>query len=140
MKIGVTGTRKTLLNDQRNWLLYFITDLGKRVHIDELHHGDCVGADGYAHILAMELGLKVIVHPPLDPQYRAFCNGPNTTIMKERDFLRRDRDIVSAVDIIAALPEGPEGLHKRSGTWYTIRYARKHNVPVALYAPWDGIV
>ena len=30
-----------------------------------LNHGDCVGADALAHDFAIELGLKVIVHPPL---------------------------------------------------------------------------
>lgn len=39
---------------------------------------------------------------------------------------------------LLAFPEGQEGQHPRSGTWMTVRIARKAGVPVYVYPLWDA--
>ncbi len=128
MIIGITGSRKTGDLDSR--LRQLLLDYAPH----ELHHGDCIGADAYAHGVAQELGITVVVHPPSNPTYRAFCQAnavyPPVTVLPERDYLARNHDIVDACDLLIALPSGPERL--RSGTWATVRYARRVGKPVLV--------
>jgi predicted Rossmann fold nucleotide-binding protein DprA/Smf involved in DNA uptake len=129
----VTGTRKPLTAQQSACLVQWIHDLqGKDV---TLHHGDCVGADQYAHALALAHGLYIEIHPPKQVQHRAFCKGD--VVHETKEYLVRDQDIVDAVTLLVALPEGPERL--RSGTWATVRMARKAGKPVNIIWP-NGFV
>lgn len=101
---------------------------------EELRHGDCVGADADMHLIARERGQQVVIHPPLDPKLRAFCYGD--FVYPPRDYLQRDRDIVDASSILFATPaEYVE--RQRSGTWYSIRYAKSVGKPVVIVWP-DG--
>lgn len=134
MKIGVTGTRQKLKEDQAKWLHQQIIELGDE--IDELHHGDCTGADGFAHLCVEALWKPIHVHPPDVDTWRAFCNGPRTVLYEPKPYLVRNRDIVKAVELLLAVPEGPENNFPRSGTWSTIRYADKRKVETRIYAPW----
>jgi hypothetical protein len=90
-----------------------------------LHHGDCVGADATAHTVALEMGLRIVIHPPTYDIHRAFCLGPPTTTthLPPLAYIARNRKIVDAVDLLVALPYGYEQ-EVRSGTWSTYRYAR----------------
>lgn len=122
MKVGFTGTQSGMTRAQQV-LVHDV--LVKRV-ATEFHHGDCVGADAEAHGMAVRLGIPVIIHPPLNPVKRAFCKGA-THVVKElepKEYLERNHDIVDATDMLVAVPrDGTE--RRRSGTWATIRYARK---------------
>jgi hypothetical protein len=89
--------------------------------VHTFHHGDCVGADAEAHVIATVLGFETVVHPPKNEKLRAFCKGD--LILEPRDYLARNHQIIDATDLLFAVPDGPET--KRSGTWSTIRYARK---------------
>jgi hypothetical protein len=51
----------------------------------------------------------------------------------EKSYLDRNHDIVDSCSILLALPTGQEILP--SGTWATIRYARRAAVPVLLRLP-----
>jgi predicted Rossmann fold nucleotide-binding protein DprA/Smf involved in DNA uptake len=85
------------------------------------HHGDAEGADRQAAKLARQVGLRVVKHPP---------KPPGTA----KELLARNRDIVAAVDVLLATPRTAKEV-LRSGTWATIRYARKAHVRVLLLEP-----
>lgn len=129
MIVGITGTRHGCTLDQ----LYRLTDRLKSLGATELHHGDCCGADSQAHDIARRLELLIVGHPPIDDKLRAFrkCD-----IMREpKDYLIRNRDIVNESDFLIALPFQNNNVARGSGTWYTIRYARKVNCPLQIIAP-----
>src|SRR2546421_4680099 len=99
------------------------------------HHGDCVGADEEFHLLCLALGAVIIVHPPSDGSQRAYCKHPDE-VLDERPYLSRNHDIVDASDLLIACPSS-EDEKLRSGTWATVRYARKTCKTVHMFKP-DG--
>ena len=103
-----------------------------------LNHGDCVGADAIAHGIALELGLKVIIHPPTNPKYRAYCNGDNVTILAEGEYKARNQTIIDNGDVLLALPNTNHEFN-RSGTWQAVRQARRRILPIIVCYP-DGRV
>lgn len=118
MDIGFTGTRTALSRKQVETLEALLG----RHKINEpttttFRHGDCIGADAYAHALAIRLDIPVTIHPPIDSSRRAFCGGAAAT-WTEKEFLARNRDIVDNCDILFACPAGGS-----RGTIYTINYA-----------------
>ena len=128
--IGFTGTRKGMNFNQRNLLREllekFVNNHGGAV---TFHHGDCIGADEQAHKIAEELKMRIVVHPPEDPKYRAFCQGHEEE--KPLPYLERNRNIVSrSYHLIAAPKEQYEVT--RSGTWYTVRRAREQDLNVLI--------
>lgn len=126
--VGFTGTRRGMSPLQRVWLRAVL--LGMRPAI--VHHGDCVGSDAEFHAICRELfGDKVwiVVHPPEDDSLRAFMAGDE--ILAPRPYIERDDDIIAASMVIIATPgEATEVL--RSGTWTTIRHARKAGKKVII--------
>ncbi len=100
------------------------------------HHGDCIGADVDFHRIVKQHGMQVIGHPPLNNGLRAFCEFDDCRDPKP--YLERDRDIVDESDWMIFTP-GTFREILRSGTWATVRYARKRNKPGWIVWP-DGIV
>ena len=126
--VGFTGTRQGMTSAQAEVVATLLK-------AGVLHHGDCVGADAQAHAIARENGLGVVIHPPTSTSLRAFCKGDLSWPLKP--YLQRNRDIVDSTQELVATPAGPE--EQRSGTWSTIRYARKRGKPVTVVYP-DGVV
>jgi hypothetical protein len=89
-----------------------------------LHHGDCVGADALAHQIALRAGKHIVIHPPRNPKYRAWCMAIDAKWWPEKGYLARDRDIVNCAQVLLAVPSGPE-VFRGSGTWYTIHFGRQ---------------
>jgi nucleoside 2-deoxyribosyltransferase len=100
------------------------------------HHGDCIGADEQAHNLARALWFKVFIHPADDESRRAFCKALPERVSTPKPFLMRNKDIVDQTDVLIAAPKAMEE-EVRSGTWATVRYARKLNRPIYICYP-DG--
>lgn len=128
MIVGVTGSHIEITEAQ-----YEVAGDMLAAFADELHHGDCVGVDAAVDNAAALLGIRRVIHPPMDPKARAFCQGE--VILPELPYLTRNRDIVNAVDGLLVIPHGPE--QRRSGTWMTCRYARQERVPTLIIFP-DG--
>lgn len=124
--IGFTGTRKGLTPHQQEWLHGAVAFGG------DFHHGACRGADEMLHHYAKEFGCAIIVHPPSNPRLR-MAYDPYATWLPAKDYLARDRDIVDDSKMLLACPDGPE--RQQSGTWYTVRYAIKSGIPVAICYP-----
>jgi hypothetical protein len=130
---GFTGTKNGMTCRQK-------TAFGKiAIHLrdgSEFHHGDCVGADEEAHdivaVVRESYVINIICHPPINPKARALtdCNK----YRKKKPYLDRNRDIVDESDVLIAAPKSLcEEL--RSGTWATIRYARRQGKPVIILDP-----
>ncbi len=130
MRVGFTGTSKGMNIDQ---LICVRTLLGRFWQPDYAHHGDCVGADSQFHSLceAFSRPTRIVIHPPKDSKARAF--RPSMFSRRPKDYLERNRDIVDACDVLLATPKGKE--IQRSGTWSTIRYARKLGKPIIILMP-----
>jgi hypothetical protein len=138
LKIGFTGTQKGMTFDQKNNFLVTMRDLNNDFHLTEFHHGDCIGSDADAHRLVQIYfpHVEIKKHPPEDPKKRAFCEGGFP--YKEKPYLERNHMIVDSTDVMIATPDG-ESEELRSGTWATIRYAKKQNKKVSTIIP-DGTV
>ena len=129
--IGFTGTRTGMTDKQKSYLQEFLKSI---IAVCQFHHGSCIGADKEASDIAVILGMEIIVHPPLDKKNMAPCTGKE--VREPKSYGIRDRDIVDESDWLIATPKGfNEEL--RSGTWQTVRYARKVNRKTMIIYP-DG--
>lgn len=133
MKIGMTGNREGISTDA----LVSLLEVLKSMEIQEIHHGDCIGADKIFHDVLYEMfldKLKIVIHPPNNNALRAYCKS--NFILPPKPYLDRNKDIVDASDILIAFPSSRTEI-LRSGTWSTIRYARKINKKILIIYP-DG--
>jgi hypothetical protein len=128
MNIGFTGTQKGMTEQQRQQVTNLLVWLGGKT---EFWHGRCVGADEEAAIIADDLGYTTRAFPGPDPAKRhAFISDWTQPPMP---YLERNHVIVDGCGLIIATPNGDEKL--RSGTWATIRYARKQGKTLFIVAP-----
>lgn len=128
ISIGFSGTRNSLSPDRTLQLEKVLSKYKNAT----LHHGDCIGADTLAHAIALELGFSIVVHPPINNSMRAFCHFESGHSMLPKPYLERNKDIVDATELLIACPNDPLQEELRSGTWATIRYARKQGKEVII--------
>jgi len=133
--IGITGTRQEPSPGQHRALWLLLDEL--LVPGIQLAHGSCKGFDELAHRFAMGLGYTVHVLPGSSPQWVADCEGH--FVYPRAPNLVRDKRIVGMCTRLIAGPSGPEAAHPGSGTWATVRMARREGKPVTLIWP-DGRV
>lgn len=139
-KIGFTGTQQDLLVEQHRSLILLFGNLQKVHHVNEFHFGCCIGADAEAFEIITNLFplITTIAHPPEDKSKMS-----ETSLMfadekrKPLPYLDRNKSIVLETDVLVAAPKGPEKLC--SGTWSTIRFARKNGRRALIVWP-DGLV
>lgn len=135
MKIGFTGSSTVITSKQ---LLALYRELANyALDVSEYHHGDCIKGDAEFHNAVVGL-VKTVIHPPINPSKRAFCTGPNVEVREPKDYLVRNDDIAREVDVLYACPDTFKEV-RRSGTWTTVRYARKYNKRIVVIYP-DGTV
>jgi hypothetical protein len=129
VKIGFTGTRMGMTQKQKELLKTVLLKYRDPNEVNEFHHGDCIGSDEEAHEIAYALGFWIVTHPPKDPKARAFqighCEKP------PKPYIERDHDIVDACDWLVAAPKAMKEV-LRSGTWATVRYARKQGKTIIM--------
>jgi len=133
LRIGITGTSGGGTVYQTAALTAALESLLLAHGSVELHHGDCVGVDAEAHGIALDLGIPVAVHPPDKDRKRAYCQGAEQ-VYPPAPYLVRNHAIVDAVDLLLALPRGDRE-ELRSGTWATVRYAKKRKVRTVIIPP-----
>ena len=102
-----------------------------------VHHGDCVNSDEWFHARVTgpyKNNPFVHIHPPDNPKYRSLCTkGTRNILYPPKPYMKRNQDIVDASQGLIATPHGPEEV--RSGTWATIRRARKKGIPICIVYP-----
>lgn len=138
--LGFTGTQQGMTLMQ----LAVVADLMKRLEFTAFHHGDCIGSDHDAYLLVAKHrpDCRIVIHPPVLEHKCAFCvriRVPNTVVqLPARHYIDRNHDIVRASTLMLATPaEKVEQL--RSGTWATIRFARKLGIKLHVIYP-DGTI
>jgi hypothetical protein len=128
--IGFTGTQQGMSKAQKTVLRIVLEHQFEPTTY--FHHGDCVGADAEAHKIAREIGYLIHLHPPENPSKRAFCDCDREE--EPLPYLERNHKIVDCTDWLLASPKEDEEV-LRSGTWATIRYARKNKKQVEIVYP-----
>lgn len=127
MIYGFTGTQQNMTLAQYGVVRDVLTN-------GALHHGDCIGSDALAHQIGRLNGLWIVGHPPDNDTKRAFCDFDE--VRNPLPYIKRDHEIVDESELLIATP-GQFIEQLRSGTWATIRYARKIDRPRLIVYP-DG--
>lgn len=159
MLIGFTGTQSGMTDWQKEQVKFQL----KEHKCTEFVHGDCIGADEEANIIAYILGIQFFtIHPPKHDFKRAFCFNKKKMYpptmqwvslsvlklignelltsdirvkwMEPFPYLTRNKHIVDSVPLILACPKEHK-MSIRSGTWSTIRYAWKLKKDVIIIPP-----
>lgn len=144
MKIGFTGTRNGMNEIQAKTLVQLFTgfrEFDKK--ITEFYLGDCVGADmqsGHLIFKHAKNPFKCYLLPcditalqgHLEKQY------PSCIRLPEKPPLERNEDLVRPIEVLFATPKEHEE-QIRSGTWHTIRQAKKQGKDIYIIYP-DGTV
>lgn len=139
MDIGFTGTRDGMTVKQVQGFNSLLSSEFFDKEIKSFAHGDSVGADSQAHDLMDGVARLIVIHPPTDSKLRAFhkledSDKSKIIIYPPRDYLQRNHNIVDACDVLIATPK-EEKEKLRSGTWATVRYAKKSGKRVIIIYP-----
>lgn len=138
MRIGFTGTQNGMTLSQLKMLQPILIKLKTHLNTfnseDEFHHGDCIGSDAQAHDIAEIQQYKIVIHAPNNPTKRAWKYSEHNR--RPYPYLVRNHHIVLETEYMIAAPAQLEE-QVRSGTWATIRYARKLLKPIWILFP-DG--
>ena len=129
MIVGFTGSSEGMSDDQIKELWHWLGIYADVENEFEFHHGDCVGADAEAHDIAKLRRYKTIAHPPTIENKRAFKAAD--IILEAKKYLDRNQDIAEVCDVLIAAPLTDKEV-LRSGTWSTIRKAKKLNKEVIM--------
>lgn len=147
MRVGFTGTREGMTNAQAARFKELLAELTP----DELHQGCCIGADDEATVFFASYAtnrllegfepVRIVGYPSDIPSTTSKNAVTWCDELKEpKPPLERDKDIVDALteseDVLFATPKGMAE-ERRSGTWFTVRYARKHGKRIVVIYP-DG--
>jgi len=136
-KIGITGTRSGASDGQLASLGHLMGSVIVREPTVELHHGDCVGVDIQAAVIASRVGIHTVCHPPVDESLRAHHNSD--TILPQLNHFARNRNIVDACNLLIVIPYQDEW-QPRGGTWYTHDYAVKKNLSDVATIEQSGMI
>lgn len=133
--LAFTGTKKGATQDQLDTLLSLLVEYRDKGY-QWMHNGDCIGADNQAGLLWLRLNRKILLHPPTEDKYRGFL--PYYQSFEPRSYLYRDQHMVEMSKVLFATPYT---FHEetRSGTWTTVRYARKLRRRIFIINPDGGI-
>lgn len=151
--VGFTATQRGLTKAQNDVLHDMMMEAFGRVR--EAHHGDCIGGDQQIDAMLDLYNIDTVIHPPTINTKRAWCarhwamrmkfgemlggkppNRNKVTELPPRPYLTRNHDIVRVSRVLIAAP-GEMTEQLRSGTWATVRYARKLGRTIRLIMP-DG--
>lgn len=135
--LGVTGSRQGLTAFQSRWTIKFISQEVSSIRV--LHHGDCIGADEEFATSCRSIDKTyIIAHPGDTPHFRARCRA-NDLVLPNLGNLERNRVIVKLSDFIVGFPSSHYPT-PRSGTWYTLNYAKEKRVPRIIVGPQEVVL
>jgi hypothetical protein len=131
--IGFTGNRIGLTEEQKTGIRLILDKFTNIV----VSHGDCLGADTDMHTLCVDYReanphktIKIHIYPPDIASHRGFNVGD--VMMEAKPYLKRNDMIVRASNVLIACPMDKNVEILRSGTWSTVRRARKLGKTVYL--------
>jgi len=138
--IGFSGSRKVLEQDAIEKIeeILFVLRLNFKNEAT-IVTGGCIGVDALVARLAAGLLFKVFTIIPantraVDKYWAVYAK--ESFIFKEGSYKNRNEKIVEVSDILVALVSVPEfdknGEFTHSGTWQTVRLARKKKIPVLV--------
>jgi len=133
--LGITGSRTEPKLAQLITLDNWFKSAYRQYDYVEVHHGDCIGADDFAHRMASRYGFQTCVHPPTNKAFvmnhkGSFGNYP------DKPYLERNREIVACSTMVIALPNTFKE-QQRGGTWHCARFAQASMKDVLIIWP-DG--
>lgn len=136
--IGYAGPREGITSAQEAKVLELLAHKEFRAH-----HGDCIGGDArFDAVVRTIAGCHgVTIRPSNMPNLRAFCapRYPHDIVCDPKPPLERNADMIAAITLLVATPEsGREEL--RSGTWQTIRLARRAKREIWIISPDGGLL
>lgn len=130
LHIGFTGNQEGMTDAQKDVLEKLLVGLAP----GWFHHGWCIGSDEQSDPIARNVGFQVIGHPPIKTT-KMSKTLPDPAIMCEpRDYLDRNTDIAVACPVVIAAPKQTKEI-LYSGTWSTIRRARKYSTFTIILWP-----
>ena len=131
MKVSFTGTRIGMSKTQERLFTEFLTKYKDEIEL--FAHGSCCGCDEEAHDLVKKIlgnGVFITVFPSTS-KTRKILSGANY-VATPKIPMDRNIDIVKAgSDLLIACPRSDKEI-LRSGTWATVRIARKLKIPVVI--------
>ena len=132
INIGFSGTQEGMSHEQLKQFFLLMQLFSPKVI--EFHHGSCIGSDTEAHCLVNDHfpHIEIYIHPCDINSKRVSLSGH--WVYNPKPPLVRNRIIVDQTDILIATPKEDEEV-LRSGTWSTIRYARKKEKSVIIVSP-----
>lgn len=136
IRVGFTGTRFGMTKEQKLRVYELLVTMHRTQGQLEGHHGMCDGADWEFHVYAQTgTEARIVGHPgPGSHPMRLPCDF----VLPAAPHMKRNKTIVLASDYMIATPR--EALEQlRSGTWATIRMARKADKPLAIVEP-TGVI
>ena len=140
MRVGFTGTSSGMTNDQLLQVHMLLGDLQHYAGATQATHGMCIGADEQFHDQAKGFGYFTIGLPGVTHEGKVWKRSEKCQcdlVLPERFFLARNQAIVTESDVIIATPKQKVEQFRGSGTWSTIRYARKDKRRLIIVWP-DG--
>lgn len=141
LRVGVSGSRTAPTRGQRRAIRHRLEQLPPGT---VLVVGACLGLDAYVARAALVYGSGLRVHAVvsadirtvdwIDPDWRTWCQTaeqmPEGTTNRDRNL----RLLHSRISVLLAWPLYVEAdpRSQRSGTWQTIRLARRYGIPVEV--------
>lgn len=136
-RLGVTGSQLGPTPEQDHTVGRIMLALCEHVGLRGITHGDCIGVDRFAHIMARAMGLRVDIFPPSNPKKRAWCDGPRefVTIHPPAPYLvRNEHGVAGQAVALLGLPR-----ESSRGTWHCLGCAERQGKPRCIVRE-DGTV
>lgn len=135
--VGFTGTRNGMTDAQRDRVYRELKqNMTGALGVPLLGlHGDCVGADADFDRICILLGIGRMCRPCVFESMRAHTGA--VEIAPPVRPMERNRAIVADADWVIACPPNFDEIKSGSGTWATIKFARRAHRMLTIVFP-DG--
>lgn len=136
MIVGFTGTQ--YLKPYHHEKLFHVLN---KIQADKFVVGGCIGVDtfvawyGFSHNIPVHV-IVPSIRTKVDTNYKVYATTVEELPPGHREpYRQRNTRLVTQSDALVAFPMYGEldSRSRRSGTWMTIRIARRHNKPVSIY-------
>lgn len=143
--VGWTGSRD-LTDAMRAAIDTYLDYLATRYRATrdvKVVHGGCLGVDEYVSKSASARGIpQVTIFPSNMSQAATACRYRSQEVVQMPEgstYRQRNEAIVKLATTLVAVPRFAEDhpRMRRSGTWMTIRIARRRGVPLEVLGPFD---